>query len=92
MRNGVVERWDLRQPSAASDTVVNMSSKADRTGGAPVQHLRLVHQHGLLVETMRGDVSELVKSSFAGYLLVLLNTAGDARPPFSARHYATDTI
>ncbi|EIW59411.1 uncharacterized protein TRAVEDRAFT_46720 [Trametes versicolor FP-101664 SS1] len=56
MRNGVVERWDLRQPGAASDTVVNMSSKADRTGGAPVQHLRLVHQHGLLVETMRGDL------------------------------------
>lgn len=68
MRNGVVERWDLRQPSAASDMVVNMSGKEDRTGGAPVQHLRLVHQHGLLVETMRGDVSEAAKSRPAGYL------------------------
>lgn len=67
MRNGVVERWDLRQPGAASDTVVNMSEKADRTGGAPVQHLRLVHQHGLLIETMRGDVSEPTKSRLAGY-------------------------
>lgn len=75
MRNGVVERWDLRQPSAASDTVVNMSSKADCTGGAPVQHLRLVHQHGLLVETMRGDVSEPCKSRLAGYLRVSFNPA-----------------
>ncbi|KAH9851681.1 hypothetical protein C2E23DRAFT_732503 [Lenzites betulinus] len=56
MRNGTIGRWDLRQPQAASDTIVRMSEKRERTGGTPVQHLRIVNHDGLLVETMRGDL------------------------------------
>ncbi|KAI0826822.1 hypothetical protein BC628DRAFT_1410035 [Trametes gibbosa] len=56
MRNGTVERWDLRQPQTASDTIVRMSEKRGRTSGAPVQHLRIVNHDGLLIETMHGDL------------------------------------
>ncbi|KAI0373685.1 hypothetical protein BV20DRAFT_1041735 [Pilatotrama ljubarskyi] len=56
MRNGAIERWDLRQPTNPPNSIVNISEKKGGTGGAPVQHLRLIHQYGLLVETMRGDL------------------------------------
>ncbi|KAI0769140.1 hypothetical protein BD413DRAFT_560053 [Trametes elegans] len=56
MRSGKVGRWDLRQPNTHPDTVINMSEKDIQIGGAPVQHLRLIHQYGMLVETMRGDL------------------------------------
>ncbi|KAI0357498.1 hypothetical protein OH77DRAFT_106624 [Trametes cingulata] len=56
MRNGNIERWDLRQPNNPPDSIVNMSQKHGGTPGAPIQHLRLIHQYGLLIETMRGDL------------------------------------
>ncbi|KAI8994235.1 hypothetical protein BD414DRAFT_457838 [Trametes punicea] len=56
LRNGVIERWDLRQPSTVPDLIVDMSQNHKTTGRAPVQHLRTIHQYGLLVETMRGDL------------------------------------
>ena len=57
-RNGTIQRWDLRQPSSNPELIVNMSKKSGAVaGGAPVQHLRTLHGYGLLVETMRGDVS-----------------------------------
>ncbi|KAI0629746.1 hypothetical protein C8Q77DRAFT_263180 [Trametes polyzona] len=56
MRNGVVERYDLRGAKSGPDIIVNMSEKERQLGGAPVQHVRTIHQHGLLVETMRGDL------------------------------------
>ncbi|KAI0647813.1 hypothetical protein C8Q79DRAFT_533086 [Trametes meyenii] len=56
MRNGVIERWDLRQPKIGPDVIVNMSKEGERSGVAPVQHLHAIHGHGLLIETMRGDL------------------------------------
>ncbi|KAI0330458.1 hypothetical protein GY45DRAFT_1434609 [Cubamyces sp. BRFM 1775] len=56
-RNGVIQRWDLRQPTSNPDLILNMSEKPGIiAGGAPVQHLRTLHGYGLLVETMRGDL------------------------------------
>ncbi|KAI0667765.1 hypothetical protein C8Q78DRAFT_1071810 [Trametes maxima] len=57
MRNGVIERWDMRLPDTSPDMVVNMSKEeAQRSGVAPVQHLHAIHGHALLIETMRGDL------------------------------------
>ena len=63
-RNGTIQRWDLRQPGSNPDLILNMSEKTGIVaGGAPVQHLRTLHGYGLLVETMRGDVSGYLRCS-----------------------------
>lgn len=63
MRNGIIDRWDWREASGKTDTIVNMSDAHDGDrgliagkGAASVDHLRIVHGHELLVRTMRGDV------------------------------------
>ena len=63
MRNGIIDRWDSRQPGGKTDTLINMSEKAAAQSGsnwgvatAAIDHVRVVHGHALLVRTMRGDV------------------------------------
>ncbi|RPD62642.1 hypothetical protein L226DRAFT_326476 [Lentinus tigrinus ALCF2SS1-7] len=62
MRNGMISRWDSRQASGKTDTIVNMSEAGDEIGpgvgrgAASVDHLRIVHGYELLVRTMRGDL------------------------------------
>ncbi|KAI0754731.1 hypothetical protein C8Q80DRAFT_1094670 [Daedaleopsis nitida] len=61
MRNGIIDRWDSRQPGGKTDVVVNMSnSSEEREPGnrwaASVDYLRIIHDHELLVRTIRGDL------------------------------------
>ncbi len=57
MRNGVVDRWDSREPGGKTDLVVNMADCPSPWKMTPsIDYLRMVHGHELLVRTMRGDV------------------------------------
>ncbi|KAI0699947.1 hypothetical protein C8T65DRAFT_580735 [Cerioporus squamosus] len=58
MRNGIICRWDSREATGKTDTIVNMSEADDSLGrgAASVDYLRIVHRHELLVRTMRGDL------------------------------------
>ena len=88
MRNGIIDRWDWREASGKTDTIVNMSDAHDGDrglvagkGAASVDHLRIVHGHELLVRTMRGDV-RIHRVICAHRILLLtwpLSPAGDAR-------------
>ncbi|KAM5539448.1 hypothetical protein V8D89_006900 [Ganoderma adspersum] len=57
MRNGVVDRWDSREPGGKTDLVVNMVERLSPWKMTPtIDYLRVVHGHELLVRTMRGDL------------------------------------
>ena len=57
MRNGVVDRWDSREPGGKTDLVVNMAERPSPWKMTPtIDYLRVVHGHKLLVRTMRGEV------------------------------------
>ncbi|KAI1794965.1 hypothetical protein LXA43DRAFT_96038 [Ganoderma leucocontextum] len=57
MRNGVVDRWDSRQPGVKTDLVVNMAERPSPWKMTPtIDYIRIVHGHELLVRTMRGDL------------------------------------
>ena len=66
MRNGVIDRWDARVPNVKTDTLVDMSDAPPSSSGhcgvpipiASIDHLRVVHDHALLVRTVRGDVRD----------------------------------
>ena len=66
MRNGVIDRWDSRVSSGKTDTLVDMSEAQPSPSGhwgvpipiASIDHLRVVHDHALLVRTVRGDVRD----------------------------------
>ena len=60
MRNGMVDRWDSREPGVKTDLVVNMAETPSPWKMTPsIDYLRVVHGHELLVRTMRGDVCML---------------------------------
>ena len=60
MRNGVIDRWDSREPGGKTDLVVNMAERPSPWKMTPaIDYLRIVRGHQLLVRTMRGDVCML---------------------------------
>ena len=58
MRNGIIDRWDSRQPGGKTDLIANLTDagQGHNRGAASIDYLRILHEHELLVRTMRGDV------------------------------------
>ena len=58
MRNGIIDRWDSRQPGGKTDLIASLTDagQGHNRGAASIDYLRILHEHDLLVRTMRGDV------------------------------------
>ncbi|TBU44417.1 hypothetical protein BD309DRAFT_958449 [Dichomitus squalens] len=57
MRNGIVDRWDSREPGSKTDLAVNMAERPSAWKMTPaIDYLRIVHGHELVIRTMRGEL------------------------------------